>query len=255
MRAFLFLTLAWAPWVVSAQDPVTIRVDAADSLGRFKPIIAYFGYDEPNYTYMKNGSKLAGELAASSDVPVYFRTHFLLTTGDGTPNFKWGSTNAYREDADGKPVYNWTISDRIFETYLRAGAKPFVEIGFMPEALSSKPEPYRPTWSPGARFDQYYTGWSYPPKDYSKWAELIHQWVRHAVERYGRSEVESWYWEVWNEPDISYWHGSPEEYDKLYDYTAGAVKRALPAAKDRPQRGPRASFVNFWSIAPRARTT
>ena len=231
MRAFLFLTLAWAPWVVSAPDPVTIRVDAADSLGRFKPIIAYFGYDEPNYTYMKNGSKLAGELAASSDVPVYFRTHFLLTTGDGTPNFKWGSTNAYREDADGKPVYNWTISDRIFETYLRAGAKPFVEIGFMPEALSSKPEPYRPTWSPGARFDQYYTGWSYPPKDYSKWAELIHQWVRHAVERYGRSEVESWYWEVWNEPDISYWHGSPEEYDKLYDYTAGAVKRALPAAK------------------------
>ena len=231
MRAFLFLTLAWAPWVVSAQDPVTIRVDAADSLGRFKPIFAYFGYDEPNYTYMKNGSKLAGELAASSDVPVHFRTHFLLTTGDGTPNFKWGSTNAYREDADGKPVYNWTISDRIFETYLRAGAKPFVEIGFMPEALSSKPEPYRPTWSPGARFDQYYTGWSYPPKDYSKWAELIHQWVRHAVERYGRSEVESWYWEVWNEPDISYWHGSPEEYDKLYDYTAGAVKRALPAAK------------------------
>lgn len=213
------------------QDAVTIRVDAAKTVGPFKPIYAYFGYDEPNFTYAKNGRKLVAELAQLSNSPVYIRTHFMLTTGDGTPGFKFGSTNAYTEDASGKAVYDWTIIDRIFDTYLLAGAKPFVEIGFMPKALSVKPEPYKPDWSPGANFSQYYLGWAYPPKDYSKWGELVYQWVRHEVAKYGPSEVESWYWEVWNEPDGGYWHGTPEEYDKLYDYTAAALKKALPAAR------------------------
>ncbi|HEV2690282.1 MAG TPA: beta-xylosidase, partial [Bryobacteraceae bacterium] len=75
------------------------------------------------------------------------------------------------------------------------------------------------------------TGWAYPPKDYARWAELVYRWVRHAVDRYGAGEVATWYWEVWNEPDISYWRGTPEEYYKLYDYSADAVKRALPAAR------------------------
>ncbi len=215
---------------LKAQD-VTIRVDASERIGTFQPIYGYFGYDEPNFTYSKNGRKLVGELAALSSAPVYIRTHFMLATGDGTAGFKFGSTNAYTEDASGKPVYDWTITDRIIDTYLQAGAKPFVEIGFMPKALSTNPEPYKPDWSPGSNFNQYYLGWAYPPKDYSKWGELMYQWVRHSVEKYGRSEVESWYWEVWNEPDIGYWHGTPEEFDKLYDYTADAVKRALPSAK------------------------
>lgn len=224
----LFLAAA-AP--AFAQKTVTIRVDAADKIGPFQPIYGYFGYDEPNYTYTNNGRKLIGELANLTSGPVYIRTHFMLATGDGTPNFKWGSTNAYTEDSAGKPVYDWTITDRILDTYLQAGAKPFVEIGFMPEALSSKPEPYRPDWTPGSNFNQYYLGWAYPPKDYSKWADLVNQWVRHTVGKYGAREVESWYWEVWNEPDIAYWHGTSEEYDKLYDYTADALKRALPSAK------------------------
>ena len=214
-----------------AQDTVTIRVNAAEKVGPFKPIYGYFGYDEPNYTYTKNGSKLVGELAAVGGSPVYIRTHFMLATGDGTPGLKWGSTNAYTEDASGKPIYDWTITDRILDTYLKAGAKPFVEIGFMPQALSTKPDPYHPTWIPGGKNDQYSIGWSYPPKDYAKWGELVNQWVRHTVQKYGRAEVATWYWEVWNEPDISYWHGTPEEYNKLYDSAAAAVKRALPEAK------------------------
>jgi len=229
MRTISLLLLTAA--LATAQTPVVIRVNAAARIGPLDPIYAYFGYDEPNFTYTKNGRKLVGELAALSPAPVYIRTHFLLATGDGTPGLKWGSTNAYTEDAAGQPVYDWTIADRIFDTYLQAGAKPFVEIGFMPKALSVKPEPYQPTWIPGARNEQYSIGWSYPPKDYGKWGELVYQWVRHAVEKYGRAEVESWYWEVWNEPDISYWHGTPEEYDKLYDFAAAAVKRALPTAK------------------------
>jgi xylan 1,4-beta-xylosidase len=216
---------------LSAQDAVTIRVDASKTVGAFKPIYGYFGYDEPNFTYAKNGRKLVGELARLSSAPVYIRTHFMLTTGDGTPGFKFGSTNAYTEDASGKAIYDWTIVDRILDTYLEAGAKPFVEIGFMPKAMSANPEPYKPDWSPGANFNQYYLGWAYPPKDYSKWGKLVYQWVRHEVAKHGAAEVASWYWEVWNEPDIGYWHGTPEEYDKLYDDSAAAVKKALPEAK------------------------
>lgn len=229
MRLIFFLLTAGI--LLNAQDAVVIRVHADEKIGAFKPIYGYFGYDEPNFTYAKNGRKLVRELAALSNAPVYIRTHFMLATGDATAGFKFGSTNAYTEDASGKPVYDWTITDRIFDTYLEAGAKPFVEIGFMPKALSTNPDPYRPDWSPGSNFNQYYLGWAYPPKDYSKWGELVYQWVRHAVAKYGKSEVESWFWEVWNEPDIGYWHGTPEEYDKLYDYAAEAVKRALPAAK------------------------
>jgi xylan 1,4-beta-xylosidase len=212
----------------SAQEtpkPVTIHVDASHSLGPLPPIWAYFGYDEPNYTYMPRGKELISELVALSPVPVQIRAHNLLTTGDGTPSLKWGSTNAYTEDASGHPVYDWKIVDTILSTYLDAGAKPFVEIGFMPEALSIHPEPYRHNFPDG----DIYTGWSYPPKDYEKFGELVRQLVAHCVEKYGESEVAKWDFEIWNEPDIGYWHGTPEEYDKLYDYSAAAIKKVSPA--------------------------
>ncbi|QJW90369.1 beta-xylosidase [Spirosoma taeanense] len=210
---------------------VAIQVDLSKSKGRMDPVWAWFGYDEPNYTYMKDGKKLLSELAALSPVPVYVRAHNLLTTGDGTPALKWGSTNAYTEDANGKPVYNWTIIDKIFDTYIQRGMKPLAQIGFMPEALSSKPQPYRHHWEPGQPYQKILTGWTYPPKDYQKWAELIYQWVTHSVKRYGKAEVESWYWELWNEPNSGYWGGTPEEYQKLYDYSMDAVRRALPTAR------------------------
>ena len=214
-----------------AQEAVRIRVDTEAKLSSFRPVYTYFGGDEPNYTYMKNGRKLVGELARLSSAPVYIRTHNLLTTGDGAAGLKWGSTNAYTEDAAGRPVYDWTIVDKIIDTYLEVKARPFVEIGFTPQALSTNPQPYRHNWQPGDRYDSIFTGWSYPPNDYGKWAELVRQWVLHSVQRYGSSEVESWYWEVWNEPDIPYWRGTAEEYNKLYDFTADAVKRALPQAR------------------------
>jgi xylan 1,4-beta-xylosidase len=219
--------------ITRAQQPdrVSIRVDAASVKGPMNPIWAFFGYDEPNYTYMKDGTKLLSELAELSPVPVFVRAHNLLTTGDGTPALKWGSTNAYTEDASGRPVYDWKIVDRIFDTYIQRKMKPLVEIGFMPEALSTKPLPYKHEWAPGVQYSTIFTGWAYPPKDYAKWGELVHQWVKHSIERYGRPEVESWYWEVWNEPDIGYWQGTPEEYRKLYDFAADGVKRALPTAR------------------------
>ncbi|MGH9657130.1 MAG: GH39 family glycosyl hydrolase, partial [Bryobacteraceae bacterium] len=224
------LACCLAPWFLAAQ-PVSIQVDAAKSLGPLKPVWSFFGYDEPNYTYMKDGQKLLSELAALSPVTVHVRAHNLLTTGDGTAALKWGSTNAYTEDAAGKPRYDWTIVDRIFDTYRERRMKPLVEIGFMPEALSSKPHPYRHEYQPEKPYASIYTGWAHPPRDYGKWAELVYQLVRHCVERYGRAEAESWFWEVWNEPNIGYWQGTPAEYHKLYDFAADALKRALPTAR------------------------
>jgi xylan 1,4-beta-xylosidase len=216
---------------IVAQAPVvSIHVDATKRLGPMTTMWAFFGHDEPNYTYMKDGRELLSELAALSPAPVFMRTHNLLTTGDGTPALKWGSTNAYTEDENGRPKYDWSIVDRIFDTYMERRMKPLVEIGFMPQALSTKPIPYKHEWAAGTG-NPLYTGWAYPPTDYTKWGELVHQWVKHSVEKYGRREVESWYWEIWNEPDIAYWRGTPEEFQKLYDYAADGIKRALPTAR------------------------
>lgn len=207
-----------------------ITVDLGKEKGAMQPLWAWFGYDEPNYTYMKDGKKLLSELAALSPVPVYVRAHSLLVTGDGTPALKWGSTNAYTEDADGKPIYNWSIVDSIFDTYIKRGMKPLAQIGFMPKALSSHPEPYQHDWKPGEPYSKIFTGWAYPPSDYNKWRELVFQWGKHCVERYGKKEVESWYWEVWNEPN-GYWKGTKEEFFKTYDFAVDGLKKALPTAR------------------------
>ena len=212
-------------------QPVEISVDAAKSLGPLKPIWSFIGYDEPNYTYMKDGKKLLSHFAGASSVPVYVRAHSLLVTGDGEPALKWGSTNAYTEDAAGNPKYDWTIADRIFDTYIERKMKPLVQIGFMPEAMSTHPQPYKHNWKPGNPYNDIYLGWAYPPKDYAKWGELVYQWARHCLAKYGKAEVDTWLWEVWNEPDIGYWKGTPEEYHKLYDYSVDAVRRALPTAR------------------------
>lgn len=211
--------------------PAVIKVDLSVVKGPMIPIWAWFGYDEPNYTYMKDGKKLLSEIAALSPVPVYVRAHSLLVTGDGVAALKWGSTNAYTEDTDGNPVYSWTIIDSIFDNYIKRGMKPLAQIGFMPQALSTRPEPYKHNWKPGDPYGNIMTGWAYPPKDYNKWRELVYNWVKHAVARYGKKEVESWYWEVWNEPNGHYWKASMEEFLKLYDYAVNGVKRALPSAK------------------------
>jgi len=214
-----------------ASLPVTIRVDAGRPLGGLAPIWRFFGGDEPNYATMKDGRKLLGALGELKPKAVYFRTHNLLNTGDGTPALKWGSTNAYTEDAQGRPIDDWTVVDRIFDTYLERGVRPYVEIGFMPQALSTKPEPYQHEWRPGLPYGDIYTGWAHPPKDYSKWEELVYRWVRHCVERYGRAEVSTWYWETWNEANIGYWQGTAEEFLKLHDHAIAAVRRALPEAR------------------------
>jgi xylan 1,4-beta-xylosidase len=216
---------------LAATFPVTIRVDAAKTRGELVPIWRFFGADEPNYATMKDGRKLLTQLGELKPKAVYFRTHNLLNTGDGTPALKWGSTNAYTEDAEGRPVYDWRGIDRIFDTYIERGVRPYVQIGFMPMALSRKPDPYRHEWRPGLPYSEIFTGWAYPPTDYGKWEELVYQWALHCLERYGKEEVATWYWETWNEANIGYWKGTPEEFFKLHDHAVAAVRRALPGAR------------------------
>jgi xylan 1,4-beta-xylosidase len=231
----VFFTLICAPAFdrgasALAQGPNWI-VDCARVGDTLRPVWSSFGCDEPNYTYTPNGLKLLGELSALSPASPTMRVHNLLTTGDGQPALKWGSTNAYTEDGTGRPVYDWTITDRIFDAQVQRGIRPIAEVGFMPEALSVHPEPYRHHWAPGKSYGDIFTGWAFPPKDYTRWADLVYAWVRHCVSRYGAAQVKTWWWEVWNEPNIGYWRGTPAQYDSLYDYTADAVRRACPGAR------------------------
>src|SRR6185369_927349 len=123
----------------------------------------------------------------------YVRSHFLFNSGDGTPAPKWGSTNVYSEDADGKAVYDFTLTDQILDTLIAAPAFPLVELGFMPEALSTHPTPYQNTATTSLD-----GGCFYPPNDYAKWAGLIREWAAHAAQRYP-DVADRWLWELWNE--------------------------------------------------------
>jgi xylan 1,4-beta-xylosidase len=231
-------TLKLSGWILSAallaatgraQTPVNVTVDLARAQGTYKPIYRWFGYDESNYTTAKYGRQLLRELHDLSPNPVYIRAHHLLTSGNGIPELKWSSSNVFSLDAAGRPVYDFTITDQTFDAYKDAGVKPFVELGFMPRDLASEVpgiteyQLHYPAPTMGGSVNN-------PPRDYKMWGELVHKYVEHLVERYGRAEVSTWYFEVWNEPDIVYWHGTEAEYFKLYDYAVTGVRAALPNA-------------------------
>jgi xylan 1,4-beta-xylosidase len=215
--------------VCQAQAQVIVRVDLAKPQGAYKPIYSWFGYDESNYTTTKNGSQLLGELHDLTSAPVYIRAHHLLTSGNGVPELKWSSSNVFSLDKNGQPAYDFTITDQTFDAFKKAGVRPMVELGFMPKDLAST--------VPGIteyqlHYPQPTMGGSVnnPPKDYKMWGELVHKYTEHLVQRYGREQVSTWYFEVWNEPDIVYWHGTEADYFKLYDYAVAGVRAALPNA-------------------------
>ena len=220
-----------APAPAASSPSVEIHVDLNKEVGPYRPIYSWFGYDEANYTTMKHGEQLLKELHDLSPVPVYIRVHQLLTSGNGKAELKWSSTNVYTEDANGKAIYNFAILDGIFDAYKAAAVRPMVELGFMPEALAAdlpnRHEPYQVHYPQSTISGKS----NNPPKDYAKWGELVRTVTAHLVERYGKDQVSTWYFEVWNEPNIDYWHTTPEEYYKLYDYAVAGVRAALPVAK------------------------
>ena len=212
---------------------VQIRVDASRPSGRLEHHWNYTGYDECNYTHTPGGTALIGKIG-SLEKPYYIRTHHLLCTGIRHGFYKWGSTNVYTEDRDGNPVYDFETIDRIIDIWLRHHCVPFLELGFMPKDLADPREAengvsYRAEY--GSVSEYRLRGWCQPPKDYGKWYDLIYRLAVHLRNRYGPEEVAKWYFEMWNEPDIFYWHGSPEEFFRLYDYTEAALHQALPSAR------------------------
>lgn len=235
LRCFTIATLFAGAALLSAQQdvapaPVSLHVDLASAPEAYAPVFNWFGYDEANYTTTPHGQQLLRELHDLSPVPVYIRVHHLLTSGDGTPELKWSSTGVYREDASGRPVYDFRILDGIFDSYRAAGVRPMVELGFMPQDLAAvvpgRHEPYQVHF-PGNTIAGASNN---PPRDYGRWRELVQTVVTHLVQRYGESTVRQWPIEVWNEPDIDYWHASPEEYWRLYDFAVEGVRKALPGA-------------------------
>jgi len=127
----------------------------------------------------------------------------------------------YSEDAAGKPIYNFSYVDQVYDGLLQSGVKPVVELSFTPRKLSVEPPTVHPFW---------YHPLVSPPRDYDRWGELVYEFTKHLVERYGMDEVARWYFEVWNEPNIDFWAGEPKEptYYQLYDHAAHAIKRVSP---------------------------
>ena len=151
-----------------------------------------------------------GEVKRATDFR-YVRGHAILHDEVGV----------YKEDKDGKPIYNFTYVDQIYDGMLKNGVRPVVEISFMPKQLASDPNAIHPFW---------YRQNVSPPKDYAKWDDLIRHFGQHLVDRYGVAEVAQWYFEVWNEPNIDFWDGKPKQptYFELYDHTARALKSVSP---------------------------
>jgi xylan 1,4-beta-xylosidase len=224
IAALVMVIAAHSNATAQGGSAVTIEVDANAARTPLEPVWAFYGYDEANYTTTAEGEALLRTLVAAHTAPVRVRTHFLFNTGDGTPALKWGSTNVYSEDASGNPVYDYALTDQIMDATVAAGAAPLVEIGFMPQALSVRPEPYR-----NSNTYALDGGCFYPPKDYGKWAALVTAWATHLKERYPDAES-TWQWELWNEPDIGYWRGTFDEFARLYDYTEAALHAVFPNA-------------------------
>jgi xylan 1,4-beta-xylosidase len=138
----------------------------------------------------------------------YIRFHGLLQDELGV----------YSEDKQGRPVYNFQYIDSLFDAILKIGMRPFVELGFMPNALAS-----------GNKTIFWWKGNITPPKDYDKWRSLIQALVRHFTDRYGSSEVKRWFFEVWNEPNLDlFWSGTQDDYFRLYETTSRAIKEVSP---------------------------
>jgi xylan 1,4-beta-xylosidase len=129
----------------------------------------------------------------------------------------------YDRDPQGKTTYNFSYVDQIYDGLLANGVRPFVELSFMPKLLAANPTPH-PFW---------YKPYPSPPRDPAEWTRLIAAFTQHLLARYGADEVEKWYFEVWNEPNIDFWNGEPkkETYLAFYKLTATPIKGLDPRLK------------------------
>ncbi len=225
----------WVGWAAAALvvaapvfgQTVEVHVDGTTPGTLVNPVWSYFGYDEVNTTTSAQSQELLAAIAKMTGAPVRVRTHFLLNSTSGPAGLKWGATNAYTENPAGTPIYDWTVMDQIMDAITKTGARPYAEIAFMPQALTRSTGPYR-----NSAYDALDGGLFYPPKDdaWARWGGLIEAWAKHTKQRYPDAE-QSWIWELWNEPNIGYWHGTAAEYHKLFDYTEQALHGVFPTSQ------------------------
>ncbi len=209
------LGLSWAAMIAASFGPVptaqaqeeTITIDAASAAKPFPHFWEQmFGSGRAALTLRES---YRNDLRATKQITnfQYVRFHAIFHDELGV----------YDEDKEGRPVYNFSYVDQIYDGLLAAGVKPFVELSFMPRKLAANLTPH-PFW---------YKPLPSPPKDPEKWAALVSAFLSHLIDRYGKDEVETWYFEVWNEPNIDFWDGVPKQqtYFDFYDVTAPAVKK------------------------------
>lgn len=123
--------------------------------------------------------------------------------------------------ADGTIAYHWHHIDKIYDFLLSIGMKPFVELNPMPSAIASGEETF-----------MWYKMNITPPKDMKLWYDLVYNFTKHVADRYGNDEVSTWFFEVWNEPNLAcFWTGTKEEYFELYKNSANAIKAVCPDFK------------------------
>lgn len=144
----------------------------------------------------------------------------------------------YDEGADGKPIYDFSYVDQIYDGLLENNVKPFVELSFMPRKLASKP----------AQHTFFYKQYIAPPKSWAAWEDLVTSFVKHLVARYGVTEVAKWPFEVWNEPNLDFWAGAPKQatYFELYDRTARAIKAIDPKLRVGGPASAQAAWVDAF---------
>jgi len=205
-------------------------IDATTVSKRLERVWASFGYDELSWTATPRGRANMSVLRTIFGEPAVVRAHNLLTSGNGRGSPHWSSGNVYHEDDRGQPVYDWSQIDPVFDVWVENDMVPLVELGFCPIQLS-RPSTKKFHEMPSSFGEYENWGWASPPKDMRRWESLVEAVVDHLARRYGGQRVSGWYWELWNEPDISYWQGSVEEYCLLYDVTVAAARRSLPGAR------------------------
>jgi xylan 1,4-beta-xylosidase len=240
-RKFLALTLAllsaicW-PFQLKAQSPAIENI-AIDAKAQATPLPHFweqmFGSGRAELAMRDSYRRDLREVKQITGFQ-YVRFHAILHDELGV----------YDEDAKGKPIYNFSYVDQIYDGLLADGVKPFVEISFMPKKLALRPQDLHAFW-----YKQVVS----PPKDYTKWDALMTAFAQHLIERYGVEEVSSWYFEVWNEPNLDFWTGRPAQqtYFELYDHTA----RALKAVNQQIRVGGPATAQAVWVDAMIAHAT
>ena len=203
----VLLFSAWTTAQTSSGARETLVIDAAAPAHPFPHFWEHmFGSGRASLSMRESYRQDLRLVKEATDVE-YIRFHAIFLDDMGV----------YDEDNSGHPVYNFSYVDQVYDGLLQNGVRPFVELSFMPKKLASK-DALHPFW-----YKQNVS----PPKDWAKWDDLVYQFTKHLVDRYGLDEVAKWYFEVWNEPNIDFWAGEPKQatYFELYDHSAAAVKR------------------------------